>query len=113
MRDFFHGSRRKAGCVTLVMELALMAGWVRSYVAIDWGHLSTGSINMGFQSFSGCLYLYVNTGPGFSSLIRWGSQPKDAVGLRLVENAANWTFPLIPALCLPDSLEAAKATRGA
>jgi len=30
MKDFFHGWRRKAGVVTLVMALAFMVGWVRS-----------------------------------------------------------------------------------
>jgi len=30
MREFFHGWRRKAGCVTLVMAISLMAGWMRS-----------------------------------------------------------------------------------
>ena len=30
MREFFHGWRRKAGCVTLVVALLLMAGWLRS-----------------------------------------------------------------------------------
>ena len=30
MREFFHGWRRKVGCVTLVMACAFMAGWVGS-----------------------------------------------------------------------------------
>jgi hypothetical protein len=30
MWAFFYGWRRKAGCVTLLMALALMAGWIRS-----------------------------------------------------------------------------------
>src|SRR5882757_1087048 len=32
MREFFHGWRRKAGCVTLVMACMLMIGWMRSRV---------------------------------------------------------------------------------
>ena len=36
MREFFCGWRRKAGCIALVMALALMAGWIRSYTLADW-----------------------------------------------------------------------------
>lgn len=32
MREFFHGWRRKAGCVTLVMALVFTAGWIRGLV---------------------------------------------------------------------------------
>lgn len=32
MREFFHGWRRKAGCVALVMACAMMVFWFRSYV---------------------------------------------------------------------------------
>ncbi len=35
MREFFHGWRRKAGCVTLVMALTLTGIWVRSSIIID------------------------------------------------------------------------------
>ena len=35
MGDFFRGWRRKAGCMTLVMALALMIGWVRSHTIQD------------------------------------------------------------------------------
>ncbi len=35
MREFLHGWRRKAGCVTLVMALVLTAGWFRSWGVID------------------------------------------------------------------------------
>ena len=35
MRDFFHGWRRKAGCVTLVMACVLMVIWYRSYIVTD------------------------------------------------------------------------------
>ena len=32
MRDFFHGWRRKVGCVTLVIAILLTVSWVRSYM---------------------------------------------------------------------------------
>jgi hypothetical protein len=35
MHTFFHGWRRKAGVVALVMALALMGGWIRSYALLD------------------------------------------------------------------------------
>jgi len=41
MREFFHGWRRKAGCVALVMACLFMAGWVRSLSRIDLLTLAT------------------------------------------------------------------------
>src|SRR5947209_2489025 len=35
MNNFFHGWRRRAGCVTLVMACVFMAGWVRSFKTAD------------------------------------------------------------------------------
>ena len=35
MSSFFHGWRRKAGCVTLVMALVFMGSWLRSLIATD------------------------------------------------------------------------------
>ena len=35
MREFFSGWRRKIGVLTLVMACVLMAGWVKSILAID------------------------------------------------------------------------------
>lgn len=35
MREFFHGWRRKTGCVTLVMACAAMGMWIRSRVVGD------------------------------------------------------------------------------
>jgi hypothetical protein len=43
MREFFYGWRRKAGVVTLVMSLALMAGWIRSTVAYDEFRVTIGT----------------------------------------------------------------------
>ena len=35
MRDFFHGWRRKAGCIALLISLTLMGAWIRSRVVVD------------------------------------------------------------------------------
>ena len=42
MREFFHGWRRKAGCVLLVAAAALLGVWIRSgvipdYMQYEWG----------------------------------------------------------------------------
>jgi hypothetical protein len=36
MREFFHGWRRKAGCVVLLIAAAAMVGHVRSHYCWDW-----------------------------------------------------------------------------
>ena len=35
MGDFFHGLRRKTGCVTLAIALMFMGAWVRSLRSFD------------------------------------------------------------------------------
>ena len=42
MHTFFHGWRRQAGVVTLVMALALMSGWIRSLSVTDSCQLPVG-----------------------------------------------------------------------
>ena len=49
MPPFFHGWRRKAGCVLLVMATVFMGGWIRSHVAND--ELFLGKCR-GIHSFS-------------------------------------------------------------
>jgi hypothetical protein len=53
MRDFFKGWRRKAGCVTLVMALAMVALWSRSYLTNDIGMLAVGDWQHEFSSIDG------------------------------------------------------------
>lgn len=36
MGEFFHGWRRKVGCILLVMALALTGAWIRSFCRADW-----------------------------------------------------------------------------
>ena len=35
MSDIFHGWRRKAGCVTLLLALTMLTGWLRSHLVTD------------------------------------------------------------------------------
>ncbi len=49
MREFFHGWRRKAGCVTLVMACVIMGVWVRGQLAwesMEWRITSSKVITM-------------------------------------------------------------------
>jgi hypothetical protein len=36
MGEFFHGWRRKTGCLALVIACVLMVGWIRTYFITDW-----------------------------------------------------------------------------
>ena len=55
MHTFFHGWRRKAGVVTLVMACALMGGWIRSYASVDSIFVNTGNGQRRLQSEGGYL----------------------------------------------------------
>lgn len=46
MREFFHGWRRKIGCVTLVMALVFVVGWIRNLVVMDVLLVPSGSHSM-------------------------------------------------------------------
>jgi len=47
MRAFFSGWRRKIGCVTLLMALAFMGGWVRSLSDTDVFEAPIGESRLG------------------------------------------------------------------
>jgi hypothetical protein len=55
MRNFFHGWRRKAGVVTLLMALVVSGGWIRSFLVCDsFGWANSGpALPMWFVSVSG------------------------------------------------------------
>jgi hypothetical protein len=55
MRDFFHGWRRKVGCLTLVMACVLMGGWFRSRLVQDELRISVCYANLIFNSCNGTL----------------------------------------------------------
>jgi hypothetical protein len=54
MNNFFHGWRRKVGCVTLVVALGFMGGWIRSLSVTDFCQLPVGRLcNADFVSDDG------------------------------------------------------------
>ena len=55
MHEFFHGWRRKAGVVTLVIALAMVALWSRSYRINDIGMLAVGDWQHEFSSINGVI----------------------------------------------------------
>jgi len=56
MREFFRGWRRKAGVVTLLMALAMMASWWRSYrLYEEIGYDVDGTAMVWFNHRRGCL----------------------------------------------------------
>ena len=58
MREFFHGWRRKSGCVTLMMALLFMGGWIRSRTDRDTAVIRTGTNSFfGFESKDGSMRL--------------------------------------------------------
>ena len=53
MVEFFKGWRRKIGCVTLLMALVFMAGWLRNYFIRDSVQYSNGAFVVASNSFPG------------------------------------------------------------
>ena len=76
MREFFHGWRRKAGCVALVMACLLMVVWVRSLFVLDKFLFSQKQSVHAISSMDGnCSWLSVTP---FSDVIPsgWSLQPR-------------------------------------
>ena len=69
VREFFRGWRRKAGCVTLVMALVCVAGWVRSQMIAD-------SAIVGFGPFG---YIHIISRHGRLGLLV--CDPRKGIGL--------------------------------
>jgi hypothetical protein len=61
MHTFFHGWRRKAGVATLVMALALMGGWLRSYARWDFVQVNGQPWRYAIESAVGNLRLIRTT----------------------------------------------------
>jgi len=73
MRDFFHGWRRKAGCVALVMACLFMAGWIRSRMFGDAFLFPVGSRQNAIVALDGAVHwCAVKTGPAY-----WGFETSD------------------------------------
>ncbi len=86
MGDFFHGWRRKAGCVTLFVALLFMAGWVRSF-----------GIGDDFKFASGFgHYLLLTSCSGETQLLRWEDrypQPNFVFWRSWQLSKAHWSAP--------------------
>lgn len=73
MRDFFHGWRRKTGCVTLIVAFAIYAAWMRSLVRHDQVALPWGQDIYCVESMSGQLDLGRLTVKGEQVAASWWS----------------------------------------
>lgn len=87
MRDFFHGWRRKIGCVTLVMALALMVFWMRSRVMYDFVGLNLSQATYRFCTLGSCARFVKQTPPDGGQLFDWRTgELTDIAGYGLDEN---------------------------
>ncbi|MEI8019196.1 MAG: hypothetical protein WCH39_13415 [Schlesneria sp.] len=86
MGDFFHGWRRKTGCVTLLMAVAFMAGWVRSF-----------SVGDDFKFASGLGHYFLLTSySGEIQFLRWEDrypQPNFVFWRSWRASEAHWSQP--------------------
>ncbi|MDB5347255.1 MAG: hypothetical protein JWP89_5632 [Schlesneria sp.] len=81
MREFFHGWRRKAGVVTLVMACVIFVVWMRSLFVVDrviFSHQQSGHAILSMDGF--CSWLSVTPfsdvmPPGWSLQPRWVPSP--------------------------------------
>lgn len=80
MREFFHGWRRKAGCVALVMACVLTTGWIRSQREFDCFALTDNSwVHIIVQSAGGRLTLFFNSLNSAPAVYWWhGELSRDA-----------------------------------
>lgn len=56
MREFFHGWRRKVGCVTLLVACAWMGVWIRTYCVLEQMYFQFGARQQGLWTFDGHIY---------------------------------------------------------
>ena len=94
MGTFFHGWRRKLGCVTLVLACVFTVGWVRSLLIGDiFNHVASKHIDEDFSSVKGFLswdrFSYTLEAHNFPTRILWW-HPKGRKDLPLSE--INWSF---------------------
>ena len=66
MRTFFHGWRRKTGCITLLIACVLMGAWIKSRFVADTISVTIGS----FTTYKICFF---NRGIVLLSLVENGS----------------------------------------
>ncbi|MDB5343031.1 MAG: hypothetical protein JWP89_1408 [Schlesneria sp.] len=80
MREFFHGWRRKAGCVALIMACVLMVGWFRSRLVQDEIRISVCYANLFFNSCNSTLTWWQLSGLDSASpqcfALQWLTHPE-------------------------------------
>ena len=84
MSDFFHGWRRKTGCVTLAMACVFMGLWFRSHYIEDWLVIPIRSAPTELLSRpSGIAVVTVNGMPPeeYPAQFHWDTQPLDKLAL--------------------------------
>eukprot|EP00456_Euglypha_rotunda_P089583 TRINITY_DN9286_c0_g1_i4.p1 TRINITY_DN9286_c0_g1~~TRINITY_DN9286_c0_g1_i4.p1 ORF type:complete len:139 (-),score=3.17 TRINITY_DN9286_c0_g1_i4:19-435(-) len=101
MHTFFHGWRRKAGAVTLVMACLLCGMWIRSRVLIDFCETPLGDRVHSFGSFHGYLSWRSwnsnsNRGNSWQTLPAQAISPEILLGLNLdslKHQTREWVIP--------------------
>jgi hypothetical protein len=73
MLTFFHGWRRKIGCVTLVMALALMVVWMRGQVRFDFLELNLSHATYRICTLGGSVRFLRQTPSDGGQLLAWRS----------------------------------------
>ena len=118
MRAFFHGWRRKTGCVTLVIACVMMAVWVRSRIQVDCICLESRRADFRFVSGGGRFRL-VQGSPGMRQLsikpstasrsVLITTKPQSSISKNTMR--LEWTVWQAPAVNInPESLGAVEAT---
>jgi len=105
MGDFFHGWRRKAGCVLLVMATVLTALWLRSRTICDEVRFCVGGHQNIIVSLDGCIVWclwneewfptfrwYASEFGGLEIATVWGTINQSLVDMRELV-LLQWTVP--------------------
>ena len=95
MHAFFNGWRRTTGCVALVMALAVMAAWLRSYVVYDWVTFWLQESGQSALSQCGCVVWQNRCRPNPSNHFRgieigWESTDADRPALGIETHLDNY-----------------------
>jgi hypothetical protein len=96
MQRFFHGWRRKMGVVTLVVALAVMGMWVRSFVVGDLVDLPLGRYTVQCFSCSGRFDCWLRFHKGDTDEVRstgsWRAEPFGDLEVFLIRHNFNEGF---------------------
>ncbi len=79
MREFFHGWRRKAGCLALVMALILIGQWIRSRIVSDRMDVAWGGRQHAIISAGGSVYWWRDIAKADWFRVKVGYSPAEDV----------------------------------